>query len=85
MQDFYNALFTFFFIRNNKLTVNLSQIFLHNGFNNIADIVFFSQSMFTQSLSWFVLAKFSIFRIEEFQLPRDQYLEMALMIRELVN
>ena len=41
MQDFYNPLFMVFFIRNNKLTVNLSQIFLHNIFNDIEDIVIF--------------------------------------------
>ena len=38
MQDFYNPLFIFFLIRN-KLTVNLSQLFFHNVFDNIEDIV----------------------------------------------
>ena len=39
MQDFHNALFIFFLIRNNKLTVNLIQIFFHKSF--IEDINFF--------------------------------------------
>lgn len=41
MQDFYNNLFIFFLIGNNKLTVNLSQIFFRNVFNDIKHIVNF--------------------------------------------
>ena len=56
MQDFHNALFIFFLIRNNKLTVNLIQIFLHKSF--IEDINFFRidvyPAIFLLSSSWFL-------------------------------